>query len=59
MSKRYQTRTVHFIGIRCHCSDVRQAASADRDIRFTVRVHRFSRHKSLDRQNRFIACPFW
>jgi hypothetical protein len=38
MSRRYETRTVRLIGIRCHCSGVRQAASDNRDIRFTVRV---------------------
>jgi hypothetical protein len=58
MSGHYETRTVRLIGIRCHCYDVRQRASADSDICFTVRVHRVSRHKSLDRQNRFIARRF-
>jgi hypothetical protein len=40
MSGRYETHNSHRVGIRCHCSDVLQRASTDRDIRFTVRVHR-------------------
>ena len=58
MSGRYERLIVRLTGIRCHCADVRQRASADRDIRFTLRVHRLSRRRSLSRQNRFIACPF-
>jgi hypothetical protein len=38
MSGRNETRTVCDIAIRCHSLDVRQTASADRDIRVTVRV---------------------
>jgi hypothetical protein len=47
MTGSYQTRTARLIGIRCHCSHVRQRASAGRDIRFAVRAHRISRRKSL------------
>jgi hypothetical protein len=37
--------------------DVCQSASADRDIRFTVRVHRVSRHESLDLPMKKVMRP--
>jgi hypothetical protein len=55
MNGRGETRSVHYIGVRCHCFDVQQTASTDSHIRFAVRVHRVSRRKSLGRQNRFNA----
>jgi hypothetical protein len=58
MSVRYETLTVPLIGILCHCFDVRQRASADRDIRFTVRVHRV-RANDLDRGRTWLRKAFY